>query len=155
MTPQQFDIIKRQARWTEWRFPFNRDVKCCQLLFDLSSLLPDDKGNVEAFLRDCPAPGYWSYFIDEDTEEKRWVWVDPFEQRQWYVSCEIESAKVASMSKRELQDYENLRRDHCFLTLVAMLTEATDYVSRKTDEERTEMYKEFERQKLAGPPNNV
>lgn len=150
MTPEQFDLIQQKSKWTDWRFPLNRNVKIRQVLFDLYELLPDE--NVKRFLRDCPEPGKWAYSFDEDTGEKSWFWVEPFERRQWYASCEIELQKVKGMTDQELVDYEKSQQEMAFLNLVTYLEEATDYSGQKSDEEVAQMYQQFETKRLSGPP---
>ena len=152
MEPNQYELIRQKAVWTDWKFPLKQDVKARQILFDLHDLLPDE--NIEAFLRDCPAPGGWSYITDEDTGEKSWYWREPFERRQWYASCTIELPKIRRMGEKEVIDYETAEMETAFLTLIMLVEEATDYTARKTDAELAAMYAEFEKARLAGPPNN-
>lgn len=149
MTLDQFDKIRAKATWTEWRFPLNFDVKTRAVIIDVYTLLPDE--NVEAYLRDCPEPGHWSFIEPEAGEERRGFWVEPYERRQWYSECKIALSKTRRLGPQKALRYEKDCQETAFLSLVMCLQDVTDYLERKSDAEIAKMYEAFEKLKLAGP----
>ena len=124
----------------------NRDIWTSKAVFSLKFLLPDE--NISAYIRECPVWPYWTYFIDDGPGEKSWYLV-PHKEKDLVFSPLI-------ITQRELQtdsfeDVEEDCRDEAFIMIIAMISEATDYTTRKTEQEMKEMFKKFEEIKKAGP----
>ena len=157
MTPEQEKIIREKARFTRRQYPLNQNVVCGHQIFDLYALLPDVK--VERYLRDCLTPPAWCWiWYDEDDEREErgeWRFHKEWERRHWYSPAMIELDLLTNLSEEEKEKMKSEELESALDSLLAEVSEATDYEGNKTPEELKTMHDYFEKIRADGPPKEI
>ena len=151
MTEEQEKIIREKAKLSGWKCSLTQDIIVFNVTFDLYSLLPDR--NIIAFICECPTPPEWGWTTDEDTGVREYY----FREADWRRQCMAHGAisNPGRFTPQELEAERTEITEECMSILLKTVQEATDYTKRKSQKEMAEMWVEFVRIRLEGPPKKT